>query len=485
EPSSSAAAYGQVLPPTSQLSPRSSVGYIPSASHPSSASPPPQAFHQQHAQHAAYHRPLMAASPPPASGHAGNGQPTFAVPSPSSSPSPAAPTNATHAPSTNAGSGKDSRSAKHNGTASISRSTRTGASKLIGEPDSVIRPPSRVSGVYIIVTAIEAIIVITLVGLIFGRIVTEVDSFSQDLKTVSVYLAMFVFGCAFQALVAWDAVRLKNTLQLIGVLIFNIALTITAAIEIQQVEDALAAQDRIEGGFPCPNDPSRFCRTRAALFPSVERYLIVVTAVCGVTEFILIYLTVKLWKEFGWVIYQKIGADLRIRNMFLLYQLFIVFLKFCFFFGVGFTVIYLILVANTSDWEYAVTVAAVPCAVIALLAAGFAVRKEWTSLMALSLLLMTAGLVYFVYKVTQVWLPATRDQYNYVRKTITFVSAFAILSLGLTLINGIICLLNFNKGLKPAHDAIGVFGGVSRHRPRDKSEGNALEAEPKENGEAQ
>jgi len=331
---------------------------------------------------------------------------------------------------------------------------------------------------YILVSTVEAIIIITLVGVIFGRIVSEVENFTQNLKTVSVYLAVFVFGCVFQVLIAWDAVRLKNTLQLIGVLIFNIALTITAAIEIRQVRDALNKQDAIDGGVPCPNNPNQLCRASRALFPSVERFLIAVAAVCFVTEFAMMYLSFKLWKEFGWVIYQKIGADLTVRRMFFWYQMFIVFLKFTFFFGVGFTVIYLILVANTTDWEYGVTIAAVPIAVVALFAAGFAVRREWMSLMIVSLFLMIVGLVYFVYKVTQVWVPATRDEYTYVHTTITFVSAFAILSLSLTLIIGIICLINFNKGLKPAHDAIGTFGGVHRTRPRPESEGNMLDLEP-------
>lgn len=377
------------------------------------------------------------------------------------------------------------------GAASISKSARSSATSwFYGGPDSFIRVPSKMAALYILVTFIEAAIVIALVGYIFGRIVAEVENFTQNLKTVSVYLAVFVFGMVFQVLVAWDAVRLKNTMQLIGVLIFNIALTITAAIEIGQVRDALNAQDQIAGGITCPDDPSRLCRARS-LFPDVERYLIVVTATCGVAEFVMIYLSFKLWKEFGWVIYQKIGADLKVRNMFFWYQLFIVFLKFSFFFGVGFTVIYLILVADTTDWEYGVTIAAVPIAVVSLFAAGFAVRREWSSLMVVSLFLMIAGLTYFVYKLTQVWVPATADQYTYVHTTITFISGFAILSLSLTWLNGLICLLNFHKGLKPAHDAIGTFGGVHRTRARGErngeSEGAALDlerdVEPKDHSE--
>lgn len=461
EPFSSAAAY------------RTST--LPVTSPP--VSPPPRGASSSFAAHpaglngaiaaAGYERASPLKSPPPAS--------TLVIQDPLPTSSSPAPTASTAAPprttttttATATGTG-DARSAKskRDGTASISKSARSSATSwLYGGSDSFIRVPSRNAAAYILVSTVEAAIVITLVAFIFAKIVAQVDNITQNLKTVSVYLAVFVFGCVFQVLISWDAVRLKNTMQLIGVLIFNIALTVTAAIEIRQVRDALNAQDAIAGGFPCPNDPSRLCRANS-LSPSVERYLIAVTGVCFVMEFLLAYLTFKLWKEFGWVIYQKIGADLRVRRMFFWYQLFIVLLKFTFFFGVGFTAIYLILVAQTTDWEYGVTIAAVPISMVALFAAGFAVRREWTSLMVLSLFLMIVGLVYFVYKVTQVWVPATRDEYTYVHTTITFISGFAIVSLTLTLLNGFICLFNFHKGLKPAHDAIGTFGGVHRQRAR-------------------
>ena len=473
-PASSAAAHGQNVheePFSSAAAYRYSVS--------SAASPPPpttlSTFGHSGPSNgaiaaAAHERASPLKSPPPAS--------TLVIQEPTipSSPSPGPTASTRHAPkrANVAAESRSTHSSKPDGTASISRSARSSATSwFYGSPDSFIRVPSRNAFLYILASTVEAVIVITLVAFIFARIVTRVDSFTQDLKTVSVYLAVFVFGAVFQVVISWDAVRLKNTMQLIGVLIFNVALTVTAAIEIRQVRDALDAQDRYGAGVQCADNSEQVCRADS-LFPSVERYLIAVTAVCFVMEFVLAWLTFKLWQEFGWVIYQKIGADLRVRRMFFWYQLFIVFLKFSFFFGVGFTVIYLILVAQTTDWEYGVTVAAVPVAIVALFAAGFAVRREWTSLMVLSLVLMVAGLVYFVYKVTQVWVPATRDQYTYVHTTITFISGFAILALGLTLINGVVCLANFNKGLKPAHDAIGRFAGVHRQRARtDRGDGDA------------
>ncbi|PWN48342.1 hypothetical protein IE53DRAFT_412397 [Violaceomyces palustris] len=337
------------------------------------------------------------------------------------------------------------------------------------DPYAWFRVPSKMASAFMLTILIEAVVVTTMVAIAFGIIQTRIYSEVQDLKTVPVYLSIFVFGMIFEVVVGFDAVRLKNTIQVIGVSIFNVALTITAALEITQVRDSLRAQDELAGGIPCRDDPSMLCATQDTIYPTVQKFLIVVPIVCGVAQVPIVYFTFKLWSEFGWDVYKRIGADLRIRNMFVYYQTFIVLIKFTFFFGVGFTMAYLILVASTTEWTFGVTVAAVPIAIAALLAAGFAVRREITSLMSLALFLMLAGVVYFIYKLVTVWSPSTRQDYAYVKLTLTFFSAFAILSLLLTLTNGIVCLLNFNKGLKQAHDSIGKFGGVRRKRVGERA----------------
>ncbi len=277
-----------------------------------------------------------------------------------------------------------SRQANVKAPPSISKSAKSSATSwYIGGPDSPVRVPSRNAALYILVSTVES-------GHHHHGSSPSSSRASSPRSTTlrrtsRRCLSTSRYSClgAFQVLISWDAVRLKNTMQLIGVLIFNIALTVTAALEIRQIRDALNAQDRIEGGIPCADNPDQLCAARN-LFPTVERYLIAVSGVCFVAEFFLIFLTYKLWKDFGWIIYQKIGADLRVRRMFFWYSC-LSFSSNSPSFSVSVSpVIYLILVAQTTDWEYAVTIAAVPVAMVALFAAGFAVRREWTSLMIVS-----------------------------------------------------------------------------------------------------
>jgi hypothetical protein len=96
-----------------------------------------------------------------------------------------------------------------------------------------------------------------------------------------------------------------------------------------------------------------------------------------------------------------IGADINIRRYYLYYQVLVVLLKFDFFFGSGFTMSYLILVVNRNDWEYAVTIAAVPLAVLVLLLCAFSARREIISTMIFSILCFVAGGVYFIFKVRE------------------------------------------------------------------------------------
>jgi hypothetical protein len=68
------------------------------------------------------------------------------------------------------------------------------------------------------------------------------------------------------------------------VTIFNIALIVVAALEIPQVHEALVLQDQSGAGVECPHNPGVKCSGQRDLFPSSERYLIVVTVLIGVAQ---------------------------------------------------------------------------------------------------------------------------------------------------------------------------------------------------------
>lgn len=287
-----------------------------------------------------------------------------------------------------------------------------------------------------------------------------------------VFLALFVFGMLFFVLIALDAFRLHNTIQVVGCVIYNIALLVTATLEVFQVRSAFVNQDREGSGVPCPYDEDRRCNAVHTLYPAVRPMLIATPVLIGAAQIPLTYLTFRLWQDFGWQIYKKIGADLIKRRMMLVYQVFVVFLKFDFFFGSAFCIAYLILVSKHQDAEFALTIAALPAAIVVLFLSAVAVRKEIYSVMTFCMLCMVAGLVYFVFKITRIFAPATQAEYRTVRLTLTFFSVFSIASLVATLFLAIWCTYNFGRGLKDAHISMGGFIGsldVKMHRKHNSA----------------
>jgi hypothetical protein len=84
----------------------------------------------------------------------------------------------------------------------------------------------------------------------------------------------------------------------------------------------------------------------------------------------------KLYDEFAWTIYKHISADLRLKRRYLTFQVYIALLKFDFFFFLGFTVQFVVIVYKT-NLEFALTIAAIPVTILILFAAAWFTRREW------------------------------------------------------------------------------------------------------------
>lgn len=63
----------------------------------------------------------------------------------------------------------------------------------------------------------------------------------------------------------------------------------------------------------------------------------IIPCVIGVAELAFIVLGWSIWREFGWKVFKLLGADLRIKNIYMHYQIFECLLKFDIFFAVGFS----------------------------------------------------------------------------------------------------------------------------------------------------
>lgn len=105
----------------------------------------------------------------------------------------------------------------------------------------------------------------------------------------------------------YDALRLKNTIQVIGICICNIGLLIYGAVQVQQIRDAvsiLAVNDVIN----------------SEIWGETEPFLIIIPCVVAMGTALMIIVAWKLYDEFAWSIYKHISADLQMKRRYLTYQ---------------------------------------------------------------------------------------------------------------------------------------------------------------------
>lgn len=196
--------------------------------------------------------------------------------------------------------------------------------------------------------------------------------------------------------------------------------------------------------------------------------LIAIIGVLGVVTFVMVYICYQLYAEFGWSIYKQIGAGFDMRRRYLAYQIFISLLKFDAFFFLGFTVQFCVIILNRKDVEFGLTIAVIPCTVVALFLTQFAVRHERKWITGCMFLVFLAGMAYFMFKLIRMYQPSQESKYVSARKSLTVFAAITLFLILVSEINMIVCARNFDKGLKPyiaSHSSLGKRLRISNLSP--------------------
>lgn len=171
---------------------------------------------------------------------------------------------------------------------------------------------------FMAITGLQAIICLGFEAYVFGKFqislgphVDRGDVQSQY-KTIPTFLTLFIFGFLYELVIVWDALRMKNTIQVIGVCIANLALLIYTAIQVDQIQMAitvLASHAALHEGV-----------TSDVLWSDIKAFLIAIPAVIALATAGMAFVSWKLYQEFAWDILKVIGADYRMKKRFLHYQ---------------------------------------------------------------------------------------------------------------------------------------------------------------------
>ncbi|CCG83673.1 protein of unknown function [Taphrina deformans PYCC 5710] len=302
-------------------------------------------------------------------------------------------------------------------------------------------PTTRNSIAFFSVTIVMAVLVMGLEGYIFARYEDETHKYdmqdSTSSRAIPTYFSLVIFAEIFGLLVAWDSLRLKNTIQVIGLCLYHLALMVYAIIQIDQIKEALGP-DLINDHDVWGNGSSL----------SIEPWLIIIPVVIGCSIVLLCYYSYRLYEEFGWTIYKHIGADLAMHRHYMAFQIFIALLKFDFIFFVGFTIQFIVITLNVTDPEFGLTIAVIPITILGLLFTSWALRNEKMWGMYITLTYFLCAMAYFLFKLIRMYSGPKKSLYGSAKRPLV---TFAILTLALliaSIVNASICMRNFGKGLK-------------------------------------
>jgi len=129
-----------------------------------------------------------------------------------------------------------------------------------------------------------------------------------NLKTIPTFLSLFMLGFLYEVVLAWDALIAKNTIQIIGLVISNLALLIYTSIQISDIGKAvgvLIANNVIVGD---------------TTWNQVHPFLVAIPCILAVGTILFAFVAWKLYQEFAWDILKYIGADYRMKKRYLHYQ---------------------------------------------------------------------------------------------------------------------------------------------------------------------
>jgi hypothetical protein len=130
----------------------------------------------------------------------------------------------------------------------------------------------------------------------------------NEIRTIPTYLAVFMFGFIYQLILVYDALRQKNTIQVIGLVLYNLGILIYAAIQFDQINDAVKSLEAANS------------LTDFDVWQEIRAELIALPCLMAVATIFMAFIAWKLYDEFAWTIYKHISADLRLKRRYLTYQ---------------------------------------------------------------------------------------------------------------------------------------------------------------------
>lgn len=261
---------------------------------------------------------------------------------------------------------------------------------------------------------------------------------------MSIYLSLFIFSGVYQVIMTFIGLRTKSMMLLSFLLLFYVLMVIYTGIQYGELHKLMSRLHK--GGWKTGIQVLMICT-------------IVVIGVCLVLQTWMVLFVLR--PQVRWLRYKKIGGDYQLRRMYEVFQFHRLLLLFDFFFFLGFTVQFVvIMVGKRNSVEFILTVCVLPLTIILLVLADFAATRELLWLTICCMVLFVCGGVYVVFKVVRLFTKYTLafnvaikpGSYFPGRKSLVLFAVITLVVLLVTIVTEICMCFTYGKGLKPLVD---------------------------------
>lgn len=260
---------------------------------------------------------------------------------------------------------------------------------------------------------------------------------------IPVNFGIFALGNIYQAVLAFDALRLKNNLQLWGICALNACSFVFGIMRVRQTQRTASnlALSEALGNRPLVDRSVNYWRQiQPVLWASAS-----IVGICSLVSSVLAFL---LQREFRWVIYRHISGSLEMLRRYLAYQVLLVLLRLEIFFLVGFIILFGFIKVHFVEPEFGLTIAIFPAMVIQIACTVLSTKAENYLGAIVAIILRLGEMAYLASRVVLLSGGGTMSHTLLQDEMLLFAAAALALS-SLTCLNAMLCTFNFGKGLKP------------------------------------
>ncbi|KAE8165646.1 hypothetical protein BDV40DRAFT_308952 [Aspergillus tamarii] len=261
---------------------------------------------------------------------------------------------------------------------------------------------------------------------------------------IPVGMGIVVFACIYEVVLSLDAIHHKNNISLLAICLTNICIVVYAVMQYIKMRDITHSLQGSADGMGNPLvDWSR------DIWPSMRPAEVAIQAVLTICSVVIIPFAYRLHTDYAWAVYKCIHGSPELRLRYLAYEIYLVLIKFDFFFLTGFIIQYDLIDVHFAEPEYSLTMALIPASLLVMVAGIYCVKSGLKVALMVVIACYIGSIAYLLSRIILLCGNSQRA-HTVGREMMLFFAAVALVLIVLTVGCAVQCIMNLNYGLKVA-----------------------------------